>query len=43
MLPLALTVRATNVYEERSLGIYAEEEDEENKAPSTVLNYVGWQ
>ena len=48
--PIALSVRATNVYEEKSLGLF--EDDEENEEDDTVYGeqgaqavakYVGWQ
>jgi hypothetical protein len=48
--PIALSVRATNVYEEKSLGLF--DEDEENteddtvygeKGAQAVAKYVGWQ
>lgn len=48
--PIALSVRATNVYEEKSLGLF--EEDAENEEDDTVYGekgaqavakYVGWQ
>lgn len=44
--PIALSVRATNVYEERSLGLYNEESDDvemNEKGVSAVAKYVGWQ
>lgn len=44
--PIALSVRATNVYEERSLGLYNEESDDvemSEKGVSAVAKYVGWQ
>lgn len=31
-LPVSMTIRSTNVYEERSLGVFAEDEEEEKKA-----------
>jgi Trk-type K+ transport system membrane component len=48
--PIALSVRATNVYEEKSLGLF--EDDDENQEDDTVYGekgaqavakYVGWQ
>ena len=38
VFPIAISMRRTNVYEERSLGIYgsAEEEDEDIKEPSYI-------
>lgn len=50
--PIAMSVRATNVYEERSLGVFddgdSDEEDEEEaeasgtKGAHAVAKYVGW-
>src|SRR5271156_1920261 len=31
-LPVSMTIRSTNVYEERSLGVFVEDEEEEKKA-----------
>ncbi|KAK4685671.1 Trk/Ktr/HKT type cation transporter, partial [Tremellales sp. Uapishka_1] len=42
--PIALSVRSTNVYEERSLGLYNEEEDAEEsneKGPQAIATYLG--
>lgn len=46
--PIAISVRATNVYEERSLGVYGEEDNVEHKGYNekgvqAVAKYVGWQ
>jgi Trk-type K+ transport system membrane component len=45
--PVALSVRSTNVYEEKSLGLFNEDEDEDGmekeKEPQAVAKYVGWQ
>jgi hypothetical protein len=48
--PIALSVRATNVYEEKSLGLFEEGPDEEEdetiygeKGAQAVAKYVGWQ
>lgn len=46
--PIALSVRSTNVYEEKSLGLFEEEEMEDDvtygeKGASAVAKYVGWQ
>ncbi|KAG7663751.1 TRK1 [[Candida] subhashii] len=42
VLPLAISIRRTNVYEEQSLGVYAKHEDNnENNIESTTTNYVG--
>ncbi|RSH85304.1 low affinity potassium transporter [Saitozyma podzolica] len=45
--PIALSVRSTNVYEEKSLGLFGDEEDEEDmeyseKGAQAVAKYVGW-
>lgn len=44
--PIAMSVRSTNVYEERSLGLFHDDEDEafdENeKGPQAVAKYLGW-
>jgi hypothetical protein len=37
-------VRSTNVYEQRSLGLYPEDVREEDAGePKSVVSYVGWQ
>ncbi|KAL4818665.1 cation transport protein-domain-containing protein [Aspergillus spinulosporus] len=41
--PVLITMRHTNVYEERSLGIYAEDEtlyDHDKRPPNTVTNFL---
>nr|XP_019014907.1 potassium ion transporter [Kwoniella pini CBS 10737]OCF53688.1 potassium ion transporter [Kwoniella pini CBS 10737] len=45
--PIALSVRATNVYEEKSLGLFGEEEendeyDNEGEGAQAVAKYIGW-
>jgi Trk-type K+ transport system membrane component len=30
--PIAMSIRNTNVYEEKSLGVYSEEEDEDHRS-----------
>ncbi|OCF31127.1 potassium ion transporter [Kwoniella heveanensis BCC8398] len=44
--PLALSVRATNVYEEKSLGLFGEEEEDEfggeGEGAQAVAKYIGW-
>ncbi|KAH6904408.1 potassium transporter [Coprinopsis sp. MPI-PUGE-AT-0042] len=49
--PLALSIRSTNVYEERSLGVFEASPDDENEEPSDlhklerterVGKYIGW-
>jgi Trk-type K+ transport system membrane component len=44
--PIALSVRSTNVYEERSLGLFSDEQeedfDERAKGPHAVAKYLGW-
>lgn len=43
VLPIAMSIRRTNVYEEMSLGIYSthESEEENNSSPSSDLSYIG--
>ncbi|KAL0473828.1 cation transport domain-containing protein [Neurospora intermedia] len=42
VLPIAMSIRRTNVYEEKSLGIYNNPEGEEESAsPSSDLSYIG--
>ncbi|RLV95413.1 Low-affinity potassium transport protein [Spathaspora sp. JA1] len=44
VLPLAISIRRTNVYEEQSLGVYAKGENHDNENendPDTPSNYVG--
>lgn len=44
VLPIAMSIRRTNVYEEMSLGIYSDPESEEennNSSPSSDLSYIG--
>ena len=47
--PIALSVRSTNVYEERSLGLFDEgdvsddAEPQSEKGAQAVAKYVGWQ
>ncbi|KAK1780313.1 cation transport protein-domain-containing protein [Copromyces sp. CBS 386.78] len=45
VLPIAMSIRRTNVYEEMSLGIYHKHENEEgegnNASPSSDLSYIG--
>jgi hypothetical protein len=43
-----LSVRATNVYEERSLGLFADDDEEDyettnEKGAQAVAKYLGWQ
>jgi hypothetical protein len=46
--PIAMSVRATNVYEERALGVFDEEDDEEDsefdkeEGAHAVAKYLGW-
>ncbi|WRT64079.1 uncharacterized protein IL334_001007 [Kwoniella shivajii] len=46
--PIALSVRATNVYEEKSLGLFGEEdedeegEENEGEGAQAVAKYIGW-
>jgi hypothetical protein len=45
--PIALSVRSTNVYEEKSLGLFEDFDDEEeettSQGPQAVAKYLGWQ
>jgi len=47
--PIALSVRSTNVYEERSLGLFDDadvgdnDEPQSEKGAQAVAKYVGWQ
>jgi Trk-type K+ transport system membrane component len=45
--PIALSVRSTNVYEEKSLGLFEEELEDDltykEKGATAVAKYVGWQ
>jgi Cation transport protein len=41
VLPIAISMRRTNVYEEKSLGIYAGEAHDEDRDPSKEPSYVG--
>lgn len=47
--PIAMSVRSTNVYEERALGLYEDDEDEDgegefdkSQGPQAVAKYLGW-
>ena len=47
--PIAMSVRSTNVYEERSLGLFNgsggmdDDLEPEDKGPQAVAKYLGWQ
>jgi hypothetical protein len=41
VFPIAISVRRTNVYEEKSLGIYSKGEEHESGADASDLSYVG--
>lgn len=43
VFPIAISIRRTNVYEEKSLGVYLNkrDEDEEDAAEASALSYVG--
>jgi potassium uptake Trk family protein len=43
VFPIAISIRRTNVYEEKSLGVYDQSGDDENdnQAEATALSYVG--
>lgn len=41
-----MSIRATNVYEEKSLGVWNDDEDEEEpqyQGGQAVAKYLGWQ
>lgn len=44
--PIALSVRSTNVYEEKSLGLFNDEPDDEfesnEQGAQAVAKYLGW-
>ncbi|CAE6533332.1 unnamed protein product [Rhizoctonia solani] len=40
--PIALSVRATNVYEERSLGVYLDDEEGDEEEPNKPANVHAW-
>lgn len=43
--PIALSVRSTNVYEERSLGVFTEDDEDyetDEKGAQAVAKYLGW-
>ncbi|CUA74180.1 Low-affinity potassium transport protein [Saccharomyces cerevisiae S288c] [Rhizoctonia solani] len=40
--PIALSVRATNVYEERSLGVYLDDEQADEEEPNKPSNVHAW-
>ncbi|CAE6454324.1 unnamed protein product [Rhizoctonia solani] len=40
--PIALSVRATNVYEEKSLGVYLDEEQGDEEEPNNPSNVYTW-
>ncbi|RAK90616.1 potassium transport protein TRK1/TRK2 [Aspergillus costaricaensis CBS 115574] len=41
VFPIAISLRRTNVYEEKSLGIYASTEDDESDENQTAPSYIG--
>lgn len=42
VFPIAISIRRTNVYEEKSLGVYANKRDEDDEhAEASALSYVG--
>lgn len=41
VFPIAISVRRTNVYEEKSLGIYSSQEDQDENGDSKEPSYVG--
>ncbi|KAH7334631.1 cation transport protein-domain-containing protein [Rhizoctonia solani] len=40
--PIALSVRATNVYEEQSLGVYLDDEQVDEEEPNKPANFHAW-
>ncbi|KAJ9092436.1 hypothetical protein QFC21_006818 [Naganishia friedmannii] len=43
--PIAMSVRSTNVYEEKSLGVFNDDPDEEepqDQGPEAITKYLGW-
>lgn len=41
VLPLAISIRRTNVYEEQSLGVYLKADETDNEIESTPKNFIG--
>jgi hypothetical protein len=41
IFPIAISIRRTNVYEEKSLGVYHSKKDEDEEESASALNYVG--
>jgi Trk-type K+ transport system membrane component len=41
VFPIAISIRRTNVYEEKSLGVYGKGDEEENPNENNALSYVG--
>ncbi|KAH7172068.1 cation transport protein-domain-containing protein [Fusarium sp. MPI-SDFR-AT-0072] len=41
IFPIAISIRRTNVYEEKSLGVYHNKKDEDEEESASALNYVG--
>ncbi|KAE8349685.1 cation transport protein-domain-containing protein [Aspergillus coremiiformis] len=41
VFPIAISLRRTNVYEEKSLGIYAQSEEDHNDENQTAPSYIG--
>lgn len=41
VLPLAISIRRTNVYEEQSLGLYLKEQNEENDTDKSPKTFIG--
>lgn len=40
VLPLAMSIRSTNVYEEQSLGVYVDHENTDSKSPSLIATHL---
>ncbi|KAM0394968.1 hypothetical protein ACHAQC_004806 [Fusarium culmorum] len=41
IFPIAISIRRTNVYEEKSLGVYSSKKDDDEEESASALNYVG--
>ncbi|KAF7544728.1 hypothetical protein G7Z17_g9720 [Cylindrodendrum hubeiense] len=41
VFPIAISIRRTNVYEEKSLGVYPNKDEDEDGAEASALSYVG--
>ncbi|KAF4989920.1 hypothetical protein FGRMN_8817 [Fusarium graminum] len=41
IFPIAISIRRTNVYEEKSLGVYSSKKEDDDEESASALNYVG--